>query len=264
VTQNPEGVPQTQLPYDRHVGRYSPQLATALVRVAQIGGGGRVLDVGCGTGALTRVLARMADPEQVAAVDPSRAALDACAQAIPGADVRLGRAEQLPFPDDEFAAVLAQLVIDKTDGPAALREMRRVARPGGVVAGCVWDFETGMTLLRSYWDAALTVDPSGASAAGAGERPPYTRPEELRELWSEAGFDAIEVSELVVGADYDDIDDVWWSFAAGVGSSGAYCTSLEDSTREALKAELRRRLGSPDGAFRLTARAWYARGSVPA
>jgi SAM-dependent methyltransferase len=261
---NLQRVPQTQLPYDRHVGRYSPQLAAALVRVAQIGHGGRVLDVGCGTGALTRVLAGLVGPEQVAAVDPSRAALDACAQAVPGADVRLGSAEHLPFPNGEFAAVLAQLVIDKADGPAALGEMRRVARPGGVVAACVWDFETGMTLLRSYWDAALEVDPSGASAAGAGERPPYTRPEELHELWSEADLDAVEVGELVVGADYYDFDDAWWSFATGVGASGAYCASLEESTRAALKAELHRRLGSPDGAFHLTARAWYARGAVPA
>jgi SAM-dependent methyltransferase len=264
VTQTLPGVPQTQLPYDRHVGRYSPQLARALVRVAQIGHVGRVLDVGCGTGALARVLAELVGPEQVAAIDPSQAALDVCAHAVPGADVLLGSAERLPFPDNEFEAALAQLVIDKVDGPAALREMRRVARPGGVVAACVWDFEKGMTLLRSYWDAALTVDPSGASAAGARKRPPYTRPGELHELWSRAGLDAVEVGELVVAAGYDDIDDAWWSFAAGVGGTGAYCASLEEPTRVALKAELHRRLGSPDGAFHLTARAWYARGAVPA
>jgi hypothetical protein len=160
--------------------------------------------------------------------------------------------------------VLAQLVLDKVDGPAALREMRRVTRPGGIVAACVWDFESGMTLLRAYWDAALAIDPRGARAAGAGERPPYTRPEELHELWTEGGLDAVEVGELVVGADYDDLDDAWWSFAAGVGTSGAYCRSLDESTREALKTDFHRRLGSPEGAFRLTARAWYARGTTPA
>jgi hypothetical protein len=159
--------------------------------------------------------------------------------------------------------VLAQLVIDKVDGPAALREMRRVARPGAVVVGCVWDFEAEMTLLRAYWDAALAVDPSGAKAVGAGERPPYTCPDELQELWTGAGLETVEVGELVVGADYDDIEDAWWSFAAGVGTTGAYCTSLGEPTRKTLKADFERRLGSPKGPFGLSARARYARGTRP-
>lgn len=256
-------MPSTLLPYNRHVGRYSPALAAALVRVAGTEHGGRALDVGCGTGALAGELATRLGPARVAAVDPSQAAVEACAHAVPGADVRIGNAEELPFADGEFTAVLAQLVIDKVDGPAALREMRRVAQPGAVVAACVWDFEAGMTLLRGYWDAALAVDPSGARAAGAGQRPPYTRPDELHELWSKAGLEAIQVGELVVGADYDDIDDAWWSFAAGVGTSGAYCTSLDEPAREALKTDFHCRLGSPQGAFGLTARAWYARGTEP-
>jgi SAM-dependent methyltransferase len=248
------------LPYDRHVGRYSPALATEFVRVVGVPDGGRALDVGCGTGALAGVLAALLGPPAVAAVDSSPDAVDACARAVPGVEVRLGSAEQLPFSDGAFAAVLAQLVLDKVDGARALREMCRVASAGGVVAACVWDFEAGMPLLRAYWDAALTIDPTGARAVGAGERPPYTRPEELQRLWSEAGLDAVEVGRLVVGAHYEDIDDAWWSFAAGVGTSGAYCRSLDQSTREALKAEFQRRLGSPAGDFHLTAMAWYVRG----
>jgi SAM-dependent methyltransferase len=253
----------TLLPYDRHVGRYSPALAAAFVRVAGTGEGQRALDVGCGTGALARVLAARLGPERVAAVDPSPAAVEACVCALPEADVRLASAERLPFGRAEFDAVLAQLAVDKLDGPAALREMRRVARPGGVVAACVWDFEAGMPLLRSFWDAALAIDAARALAAGAGERPPFTRPHELHALWSGAGLEAVGVGEIQVAADYRDIDDAWWSFAAGVGSSGAYCASLDRPTRAALKADFHRRLGSPAAAFRLSARAWYVRGTAP-
>ncbi len=251
-------------PYDRHVGRYSPALATALVHVAGVRPGWRALDVGCGTGALARALAAVLGAGQVAAVDRSQAAVEACAAAVPGADVRLGVAERLPFGDCLFDAVLAQLVIDKVSGPPAVREMRRVARPGAVVAACVWDFEAGMPLLRAFWDAALAVEPERAAAAGAGEHPPHSHPEELHGLWTQAELEPVEIGGLTVDAGYDDLDDAWWPFTAGAGASGAHCASLDEPTREALKAEFGRRLGSPDGPFRLTARAWYVRGTVPA
>jgi SAM-dependent methyltransferase len=251
-------------PYDKHVGRYSPALAATLLRVARVRPGDDALDVGCGTGALARALVELLGPRRVAAVDPSQAAVEACGGTVPGADVRLGSAERLPFGDRRFDAVLSQLVIDKVDGPAALREMRRVARPGAVIAAAVWDFASGMRLLCAYWDAALAVDPRGARAAGACEQPPYSSPEELSRLWTGAGLGAVSVGELVVDAGYADVEDAWWSFAAGVGTSGAYCSSLDDATRAALKAEFGRRLGSPDGPFALSARAWYTRGIVPA
>jgi hypothetical protein len=71
----------------------------------------------------------------------------------------------------------------------------------------------------------------------------------------------VQVGKLTVAADYRDIDDAWWSFAAGVGTSGANCSTPDDSTREALKAGFTRRLGHPEGPFRLTARAWSVRGT---
>lgn len=73
----------------------------------------------------------------------------------------------------------------------------------------------------------------------------------------------VDAGELVVGADYRDFDDFWWPFTAGAGGSGSYCASLDEATRRALREELRRRLGSPQGPFRLTARAWYVRGATP-
>ena len=57
--------------------------------------------------------------------------------------------------------------------------MRRVARPGGVVSGCVWDFESGMPLLRAAWDAALAIDAELARSLGADRRLPFSRPDEL-------------------------------------------------------------------------------------
>jgi SAM-dependent methyltransferase len=248
-------------PYDRHVGRYSPELARALIAVAGIERGQRALDVGCGTGALAEALAALLGADSVAAIDPSRASVKTCARRVPGADVRVGRGEALPFGDGEFDAALAQLVVPWMSDPArGVAEMRRMVRPGGVVAACTWDFASGMTMLRTFWDAAVAVDRSRATQAGALHRTRLCDPDELRELWARTGLLEIDAGELVVGADYADFDDFWWPFTAGVGGSGRYCASLDEAGREALREEVRRRLGSPTGPFRLTARAWYVRG----
>lgn len=252
------------LPYDRHVGRYSPALAVRLIEAAGVRPGSRAVDVGCGTGALTGALARLLGADRVAAVDPSPTAVDVCSERVPGADVRLASAECLPFGPGDFDAVLSQLVIDKVDGPRAVAEMRRVARPGAVIAAAVWDFEQGMTLLRAYWDAALIVDRSGADVAGGAGSPPNSRPAELRRLWSAAGLEGVKVGELLVAADYDDVDDAWAPFVAGTGTSGVFCRSLEAGARAELKREFIRALGSPPGSFRLQARAWYVVGTAPA
>jgi SAM-dependent methyltransferase len=251
-------------PYDHHVGRYSPELAAAFIAVAGLERGQRVLDVGSGPGALAQALASLVGADSVAAVDPSQAGVDTCARRVPGADVRVARAEELPFGDGDFDAALAQLVVPwMSSPPRGVAEMRRVVRPGGVVAACTWDFASGMTMLRAFWDAAVAVDRRRATRAGALDRTRLCAPDELRELWARIGLLEIDAGELVVGADYADFDDFWWPFPAGVGGSGTYCASLDEAGREALREEVRRRLGSPTGPFRLTARAWYVRGRRP-
>ena len=228
--------------YDRHVGRYGAQLAAGLVDVAGIRSGQRALDVGCGPGPLTRVLA---EPR------------------VPGADVRVGTGEHLPFATGEFDVVLAQLVVQlMEDRDAGVREMARVARPGGVVAACVWDWET-MPLLRSFWDAALAVAPERAGALSEGERVGYRRPEELAALWEAAGLLKVSTGELGASVEYDSFDELFRPFEAGAGRSGACFGSLEAADRRRLRDTAREILGEPDGSFRLAARAWSVRGLAP-
>lgn len=250
--------------YDRHVGRYGPELGGEMVRVSGVRAGQRALDVGCGTGALLVALAEMLGEGSVAGIDPSDRFVAACRARVPRADVRVGTGEELPWADAEFDVVLAQLVVDgMNDARRGAAEMRRVARPRGVLSACVWDFEGGMTLLRAVWDAALEVDAELARSFGADKRNPFSRPHELEELWHSTGLEQVELGQLEAGADYADFDDLWYPFASGVGNLGRFHEALDEPRRARFRRGAAKRLGSPSGTFRLTGTAWYVRGIVP-
>lgn len=251
--------------YDRHIGRYGSSLAAELLRIVAPERGQRALDVGCGPGALTTALAAILGPDRVAAVDPSEAFARACRVRVPGADVRDAAAEALPFGDAEFDLVLSQLVVNFfADAPAGVREMRRVTRPGGVVGACVWDYAGGMTLLRRFWDAARRVDPDGAPARDEGSIMHPRTASELADLWHGAGLREVETGELPAGASYASFDALWEPFELGAGPSGSYVAALDRTRRAALRDELRRALGRPEGQFTLAARAWWVTGRTPA
>jgi hypothetical protein len=137
--------------------------------------------------------------------------------------------------------------------------MRRVTRTGGTIAAAVWDYAGEMTILRRFWDAAVTLDPD-ASALDEGRSMPYCTPAALGELWAAAGCDDVRVAPVVVSAGYDDFEDLWQPLELGVAPSGAYTASLPVDRRAALKAAFREQLGAGDVPFRLTARAWVVTG----
>lgn len=244
--------------YDRFMGRYSAPLAVAFWDALGIGAGQDVLDVGCGPGALTAELVRRLGSEHVTAIDPSESFVDACRARHPGVDVRLGRAEKLPYENARFDAALSQLVLHFVSDPeAAAGEMRRVVRPGGPVAASVWDLADGMTMLRVFWDAARVIEPSAPDEA---ETRRFGREGEIAELFRAAGFSDVTEGALHVGVEYRDFDDLWQPFLTATGPAGAFVASLDDDRRDRLREEMHMRLDSPEGPLTLTARAWYATG----
>lgn len=248
--------------YDRHIGRYGPELARALCDAAGVRAGQRALDVGCGPGALAAELVTRLGTGRVAAVEPSAPFADGCRRRLPGVDVRDAPAERLPFADAKFDCALAQLVVNfMTDAPAGVAEMARVTRAGGTVGAAVWDYAGEMTLLRRFWDAAIALDPAAADR-DEGATMAYCTPDALGDLWTAAGLAGVAVTGVVVGADYAGYDDLWHGLAGGVGPAGAYAAALPTDHRRALRAELQRRLDVSERSFRLTARAWLATGRV--
>lgn len=249
--------------YERHVGRYSPQLASGLCELAAIDRGVRALDVGSGPGALSAELARVLGPANVVALEPSEAFAKACRARVPGAEVVQASADRMPFPDGAFDAVLSQLVINFVpDAPAAVREMARVARPGGVLAACVWDYSGGMPLLEAFWAAAHEVAPQIAREHDEGARMRWCRDGELAALWNELGLREVRSSALHARAAYRGFDDLWAPFPAGVGPAGAFCAALDEGAQAALRDRMRGLLDVGDEPFDLTARAWAVAGNA--
>ena len=243
--------------YDRFMGRYSRELAPAFADFAEVEAGQRVLDVGCGSGVLTGELARRLGADHVAGADPSPL-LEACAERVPGADLKRAGAEELPWPDDSFDAALAQLVVHfMTDVAAGIAEMARVTRAGGVVASSTWDFSGGMKLLGTFWASARAVDPGAESESSAFDEA------RLDALWRGAGLGEVEVDALVVSSRYEDFDELWDTFLLGVGPAGQHLAAQPPERQSAIRAEYFSRAGEPTGPFELDARAWAVRGRVP-
>ncbi len=241
--------------YDQFMGKYSRLLAPQLVDLAEIRRGQRALDVGCGPGALTGELVRRLGPEAVAAVDPSEPFVAAALARNPGVNVLRASAEELPFPDRSFDAVLAQLVVHfMADPVAGLAEMARVAQREGVVAACVWDHAGGKGPLGLFWEAARAQDPGVADEsllAGAREG-------HLGELFDAAGLHDIRETSLSADLEHATFEEWWEPFTRGVGPAGAYVARLDPERLTALRDECRALI--PTAPFTITARAWAARG----
>jgi len=241
--------------YDRFMGSWSRLLAPQLADLAGIGPGERVLDVGCGPGALTTELVSRLGAEHIAAVDPSESFVAAARERHPGVDIRQASAEALPYPDGGFDAALAQLVVHfMTDPVAGLREMARVTRAGGVVAACVWDYADGRGPLGPFWEAAREIDPDAADESRlAGARQGH-----LTDLLKAAGLAEVDEVGLSVSRDFPDFDAWWQPFTRGVGPAGVYLAKHEAAKQVQLREACRSAL--PVGPFALTAVAWAARG----
>jgi SAM-dependent methyltransferase len=241
--------------YDGFMGRFTRLLSAQMADLASVRAGQRVLDVGCGTGALTGELVGRLGPSAVAATDPSEPFVAATRVRHPGVDVRQAPAESLPFAEKSFDAALAQQVVHfMRDPTAGLTEMGRVTRPGGVVAACVWDHGGGQGPLRLFWDAARAMDPNVDDESHR----PGTREGQLAELFQAAGLRDVEATALSVRLEHVSFEAWWEPFTRGVGPAGVYLAALDEERRMQLRDRSRRLV--PVEPFVTTAVAWAARG----
>jgi SAM-dependent methyltransferase len=251
--------------YEAYIGRWSRPVAEAFLAWLAPSPGQRWLDVGCGTGALTQAILAVADPREVLGVDPSADFIGAATAQFTDSRIRfeIGDACALPVPTDAYDAVVAGLVLNFVPDPAAAAtEMVRAAKPGGTVGAYVWDYAGEMQLVRSFWQAAIALDPA-AAAHDQGRQFPICQPEPLTRLFRHAGLQDVDVHAIVVPTRFRDFDDYWQPhLLGGSGVAQRYVSSLGETQRAALRDQLQATLPiAADGSIPLTARAWAVRGT---
>jgi SAM-dependent methyltransferase len=237
--------------YGRFMGRFSEPLAGRLLEVVDVRPGLRALDVGSGPGALTAPLVDLLGVDAVVAVDPSSSFVEAVRARLPGLDARVASAEQLPFDEGTFDRVLAQLVVHfMTDPVAGLREMRRVAAPGGRVAASVWDMAGGTSPLELFWRGVRSLEPTAPSE----DHLPGVAEGQLQSLFAAAGMDDTVATSLTVEVGFGSFEEWWDPYTLGVGPAGVHVAGLDDAHRSALRQRCAELAGPAP--FTISATAW--------
>jgi SAM-dependent methyltransferase len=252
-------------PYEQYVGRWSRRVAPEFLAWLEVPAGRRWLDLGCGTGALCAAVLERCSPSIVIGVEPSAAFL-ASARRNLGDRVELhqGRDDTLPLSDGSVDVVVSGLVLNFIPGlSAAFAEMTRVVGGGGTIGAYVWDYASGMQLMRYFWDAAVELDPDAAEL-DEGTRFPLCTPGGLHARFAAAALRDIDVTAIDIPTPFARFEDYWRPFLGGQGPAPAYAMTLDQSARLRLRERIRDRLPvQPDGSIALTARAWAVRATVP-
>lgn len=242
--------------YESYVGRWSRPVAVEFLRWLDVPPGRRWLDVGCGTGALTGTVLAHAQPAAITGIDPSEGFLDLAREHVPGASFEVGTATDLGGRTADV--VVSGLVL--TFVPDVAQAVGEFAQAAPYVGSYLWDYTSGMRMMRLFWDAAKDVDPAAASHDEGPRFSSVSAPDPLRALWTGAGLRDVEVTGIVVPTVFRDFDDFWIPFLGGTGAAPAYAATLPPEQLGAVRDLLRSRLPE-HGPIELTAKAWAVRGS---
>jgi SAM-dependent methyltransferase len=252
-------------PYERYIGRWSRQVARQFLDWIFVPAGAAWADVGCGTGALAECILAMCAPKSVAGVDRAEGFVAAARRNVtdPRASFDSADATALPWNSATFDAAVSGLVLNFVSNHKAMAsEMARVTKPGGKVALYVWDYGRGMEMIRHFWDAAIMASPND-SKLDQVERFPICEPERLQALFRDIGLSSVSGRAIDIPTVFRDFEDFWSPFLGKQGPAPTYLASVDEKTRERIRALLKSRLvPTADGKIALTARAWAVQGIV--
>jgi len=244
--------------YDRYMGRWSRAIGEKFLVWLDPPQNRRWLEIGCGTGAFTELLLRQVAPETIIGIDPSLPQIEHARRTVraPQADFRIGSAIDLTFATGEFDVVVSALVIHFIpDRPQAFREMLRVARPGGIVAGYTW--RKSPTIIDAPYGPLARAVIEIAGDVMTSPTVSEAMPDGLRATLTAEGYEAIETTTIEASQTFRDFEEFWTAqtetFQHPVARSVA---ALSDYDRERLRDNLRIALpAAADGSITYCSRA---------
>jgi len=252
--------------YERFMGRWSRLLAPLLIDFAGIPEG-KILDVGSGTGTLTFAIAERKTHCQITGIDPSEEYIRYAISRSPFPDrttFEVGDAQRLNFANATFKASTSLLVFNFIGDPLkALRELLRVTESNGRISAAVWDYGARMRMLRTFWDAAASIDPRAERLDE--KHMPLCREGELAGMWKKCGLKSVSEKPLEITMHFLSFNDYWDAFLLGQGPAGAYVRAVHSDRMQLLRSAVKTQLSisNESSAFTLPARAWAVRGTVP-
>lgn len=254
--------------YELNMGRWSRRLAESFLDFAGVADGERALDVGCGTGHLAGAIGARTRTTTIDAIDVAAVYVDDAKRRYPDARLRFRVADAcaIDFPDRTFDRVLSLLALHfMTRWGDAIAEMRRVAKPGAVVAAATWDARGGWTANRMFFDTAAALDPKANERRAKNFTRPLTRPGELARAWRDAGLREVVETSLVLRMEYASFADYWAPYLGRDGPGADYVRTLDPGARSRLEDAVRAAYldGEPDGPRSYAAIAWAAKGVAP-
>jgi SAM-dependent methyltransferase len=256
--------------YEQYMGRWSAQIAALFLDKLDVKPNARWLDVGCGTGAVSRAITGYtfggyAQAQNITALDLSFDFVRYARRQSPSVEFINASATALPLVSNHYHAVVSGLMLNFVPQPeTAVREFWRVAKAGGIAAAYLWDYAGKMEFLRYFWDAAVALKPE-AKALHEGYRFPICQPEALKALWEGAGLKHVSVQALDVPTVFENFEAYWQIFTAGKFPAPQYLLSLDENSRQTLREQLRAAVPiQDDGSIQFIARAWAVIGEKQA
>jgi SAM-dependent methyltransferase len=251
--------------YEKFMGRWSTLVAQKFLSWLAITPARSWLDVGCGTGSLTKLIVEAYQPKEIFSIDSSGDFISYAQHSItnPSVHFKVGLAQSLDLDSNSIDAIVSGLVLNFVPQPkVAISEMLRVTKPGGTIGVFLWDYADGMQMLRYFWDAAIELD-NNAKEFDEGIRFPLCQEGQLESLIRESDLKQVEATAIEVKTAFKNFDDYWQPFLGSVGPGPKYTMSLNQEDRQKLEEKLRKSLPIDDnGSISLIARAWAVKGTT--